>query len=190
MKCLKLEILMAVMCCALYSIDHSFAQPERIETSDSAAKAEKIQANDSRVKDLPEFAALGDMWLVDGLLISGQAKTLMSHDQATKFCKKLDRKKNWLGFYSSGAAKVPSQKSWQVIAKAMITHPDFATHVGDHEFWTSTVVGDDPFDWSYVTFDSGSRIFYEVNSNENYNFCAFYGCIPRPARFVRCIRRF
>ncbi|MEO5969864.1 MAG: IBR domain-containing protein [Bdellovibrionia bacterium] len=77
----------------------------------------RIEANDERIRDFPEFAALGDMYQVGNLLLSGVAPQRMNYAEANRFCRSLDRGVwNWLGWQGASA---PTNDEWRAIGLAM-----------------------------------------------------------------------
>ncbi len=178
MKCLVFGFLLAAMSTFVVGSSLSYAQPER------------IRADDPRVAEFPEFAAIGEMWLVDNLLLSGVGPKEMTNKQANQFCEKLDREKDCLGFCSTGKARIPSMKEWQRIGSAMTIgnqfDPKLIPNMKGREFWSDDLLGN-AFDWDYTTFLGSSGKIGRINGHDDYNICAFYGCVPGVNLWVRCV---
>lgn len=123
---------------------------DRLTLEEQRARAGiiRIEANDPRVRDFPEFAALGDMVRVGNLLLSGVAPQRMNYRDANHFCRNLDGGGgDWLGQRQAGRARAPTLAEWRLIRQAIRRgtlagyNPGLIPGMDNGWFWLSSPYG-------------------------------------------------
>ncbi len=90
-----------------------------VEAQRQRAGIIRVEADDPRVRDFPEFVALGEMFQVGNLILSGRAPQEMNYKKAKAFCRKLDGPRNFLRIRQPGGARTPTAAEWPTIAAIM-----------------------------------------------------------------------
>jgi len=129
-----------------------------------AAEIVPIEQDDSRVT--PDFAALGQMHQVAGLIWSGVALNTMNYTDAIRFCKTL-----------GGKARLPTKEDWIHLGRVMtrqseIFNPELFPGMKDRWFWC----------FSGNRYDAGIAFYFNGDNGEiNYTLRNISG-------WVRCVR--
>lgn len=109
----------------------------------------RVEADDPRVRDFPEFVALGEMYEIRelNLILSGRAPQTMNYGNANAFCTNLDGPRNLLRMRQPGGARVPTDNEWRRIGEIMGRgtprgyNPNLISDM-NHSFWSSSPYGD------------------------------------------------